>query len=713
MKRARKFPDCKRENHFQGTKCVNVKGKVNKQRRIIDNKLEESEEGENVPMVDPKIAEIKKIFTEQLKVKYQTLYDAVQPIPYIKDKLYCVDSVYVERGIEVMVARDQTGQKEIWESLDSYHNLIPKLQVASKRSLLEGEAGYGKSTLTLQLAYDWCNRVDRSPLKDVDVLVILLLRQLGGMPSIYQAIRQFLLPKDTVLEVSDIENIIQKTASVVIILDGYDEYPDQDKLETDVINIIQRDMFQQIHVILTTRSSCIPQEFAPHTRRVRLNGFDETARDKYIRKAIAGSDDMVAKRIKRRLIENPVLGDLCQVPLFFVMFAHMTHEREEVGEFNSVTSFFSYMISCFHSHMRNKLKDKNVNEFNDIEANHRELDKLALEGLCEVRMVWDRNEMCSKLGEGFYKHYIKIGILIEDEILDMQKGPELFEYKIEVRFYHKIFCEWYAAHLLADYAVDNSFSDLRETLKRLDPFDLHYVYRFACGLKPSAAENILQYLKSIREGEQFSMLCILEQKGKMDNIRETVADLCSDVVVIANKDNKLQLRSTIQLLEIASSNAIPIASVSIENCFQSVDLDAWNILLGSGLCFSNLSSVEELRINEMGRELTTREVETIFKFASQCLKLRTLRFDCCFLPQSLSLKKFETDINPNEIEVQWIPLASWFRLNNDTGTWEDRFKGKIEVITSEKYETEMQRFRKEWSHTHWQMSRITKNGQET
>ncbi|KAJ8034186.1 NLR family CARD domain-containing protein 4 [Holothuria leucospilota] len=231
---------------------------------------------------------------------------------------------------------------EIWEPVGSYYDIVNDARCGSMRCILQGDAGYGKSTLTLQLAYEWCDK-RTSPLADFEILVLLNLRQLGSTSSIFKAIRQFLLPKDTGLTENDIRTIFHNTLSVLIILDGYDEYSVQEQ-ETDITLIIKRDILQEVPIILTTRSSCLPDNFPSNTQHFRLNGFNESARERYIDKVVVGDNAEAAKRIKQCLVENPVLCDLCQVPLFFVMFAHMTFERCAVL-WNPVGTWYNWNTS--------------------------------------------------------------------------------------------------------------------------------------------------------------------------------------------------------------------------------------------------------------------------------------------------------------------------------------------------------------------------------
>ncbi|PIK41168.1 putative NLR family CARD domain-containing protein 4 [Apostichopus japonicus] len=311
----------------------------------------------------PELQEKKRLMIDGLKKTYKVQYDAVQPIPYIKDRLYCVDKVFVEGGVEVCLApeltRDTGGS---WERLEYYKHIYTDSRLNSKRRIIQGEPGYGKSTLTLQLAYDWCNEVWNSSMRKVDILILLRLRQLGGIQSIYRAIKIFLLADEPRVTIDDIKNIIQNCSSVNIILDGYDEYPGRDgNNNNDVDKMIVMELFQNVDVTVTTRY--LPKRLIKETKRAKLTGFDDKARDEYIRKAVVGDNEEAVEHIKRRLYENSVLTDICQVPLIFVMFAHMAHDLKQFMEFTSVTQFFKYMIRCFHEHLKRKLDDISAHYF--------------------------------------------------------------------------------------------------------------------------------------------------------------------------------------------------------------------------------------------------------------------------------------------------------------------------------------------------------------
>ncbi|XP_071831924.1 NLR family CARD domain-containing protein 4-like [Apostichopus japonicus] len=572
----------------------------------------------------PDLQEKKQFLIAGLKRTYKVQYDAIQPLPYIKDRLYCVDKVFVEGGVEVCLAPELTrGTGGSWERLESYKSIYTDFRFNSKRRIIQGEPGYGKSTLTLQLAYDWCNGVSDSPMNNVETQILLRLRQLGSVKSLYRAIKSFLLFHEPRVTKDDIEKIIHSCSSVHIILDGYDEYPGRDSNDDDDVHrIINMELFADFDVSLTTRY--LPECLRKETKRAKLTGFDDKARNEYIRKAVVSNNDEAVAEIKRLLYENSILADLCHVPLIFVMFAHMAHDQRDLMKFKSVTQFFKHMIRCFYDHLKWKYYDNKSNKFCCHETGHHELDKIAFEGLNKKnqQLSWIKTEFCQRVGPESYNQYISIGILVEeDEVSDVSTGDNVL-FTTMVRFYHKLFCEWYAAHHLVTL-VKNAH-DLSDMLRFLDPFDLQYLFRFACGLDPNAGKKLINHLKELPDGDKFAILSILEQTGEVNDIMDSVKKLCSRRVDIQKGDSALLQRSMTQLLQIASKNNIPISCVYLGLCSPRVDESGLNLILESGLSLSILSSLQELNIYDSNRRLTNEEFAAILSYSSQCTSLKEL-----------------------------------------------------------------------------------------
>ncbi|PIK55065.1 hypothetical protein BSL78_08015 [Apostichopus japonicus] len=174
------------------------------------------------------------------------------------------------------------------------------------------------------------------------------------------------------------------------------------------------------------------------------------------------------------------------------------------------------------------------------------------------KLVWNREQLRNELGHEFYDQYLRIGIFVEEEVLNIADTPNAqydIQYNTEAHFYHKIFCEWYAAHYIAEQLSGRYTACINKLLKKLDPFDLQYLYRFACGINKIAGEKIIRYLQQKKESTKFAILCMLEQEDKTDRFIKSVSDLVSSqVTYIRREDSKLLQRSTLQLLDVASKN---------------------------------------------------------------------------------------------------------------------------------------------------------------
>ncbi|PIK43854.1 hypothetical protein BSL78_19296 [Apostichopus japonicus] len=279
------------------------------------------------------------------------------------------------------------------------------------------------------------------------------------------------------------------------------------------------------------------------------------------------------------------------------------------------------------------MRDENVHMSEAHKNDHSLLDEFAFEALSgyHQKLVWKKKQLHKLFGEEFYNQYIRVGILVEDDVLDCDviRVEEFHDqYNVEVRFYHKLFCEWYAAHYLARN-VSKLSSNAAQLLGNLDPFDLQYVYRFACGLNKDASEHIIKYLQRTDEGQKFAILCILEQEDNMQDCVEIVKKLVSYNVEIHQNDNRLLQRSTLQILEFSSNKEIPITCLYLNKSYK--ECEGSNIVLHSGITLTYPSTLQHLKI-EMGKDeetcepksLSEEEINAIFQYVLRCRAFKKL-----------------------------------------------------------------------------------------
>ncbi|XP_071853654.1 uncharacterized protein [Apostichopus japonicus] len=450
-------------------------------------------------------------FITELKAKYEILYHSVQPLPYIRDRMYCALNGFNED------IRDQYIRKAVVQGDEhAAREIILKLQ--------------------------------RNP----------LLGDLCQVPLL------FVLFAHMSHENKDLKTVKSVTSFFRFNEDIRDQYIRKAVVQGDehaareIILKLQRnpllgDLCQvPLLFVLFAHMSHENKDLKTVKSVTSFFRFNEDIRDQYIRKAVVQGDEHAAREIILKLQRNPLLGDLCQVPLLFVLFAHMSHENKDLKTVKSVTSFFL----CFGS-------------------KHDELNKAAFEALSGKNqlIVWYSTSLREGLGDDFYEQYLKTGIFFEEEVLT----GDQFLYKNEVRFYHKLFCEWYAAHYIADYLSQESPTSattesqtVAELLHCLDPFELHYVYRFACGLNKTASGKIVNYLQDNLKHEKFAMMCMLEQDYKNEKIVDAITKLASKVVHVHSDDSQLLQRSTLQVLEFASAKQVKSFSfIAIKTYFLS------------------------------------------------------------------------------------------------------------------------------------------------
>ncbi|KAJ8048267.1 Protein NLRC5 [Holothuria leucospilota] len=629
----------------------------------------------------------KILLITQLRNKYTNLCGGIPPVPFLRDK-YNIDELFIECRIEFLEGKQRGSCDHFkWKKLKGYKEIFTDSRVKAKRRIIDGEPGYGKSILALQITNDWCQKVP--PMNDVEILILLRLRQLKNMTSLFSGIKKLLLPKDSTLTDDDIKGILDNSL-VMLLLDGYDEYPDRGNKDSDIEAIIRGDMLQNHDVVLMTRTSCLPLNPSVDTKRIKLTGFDDAAKLTYIKNVVTHNDLEKADKIRRFFSENLVPADLCRVPLFFVMISHMAHENKAFQNLKTVTEIFRRVVACFHSHEQIRRADANTVQSKRPATDHGQLDKVAFDGLIgdPQQITWGRDELRDKVGVDLYSEYVRIGILQEDEVFD----DDAIDFKTETRFFHNVFLEWYAAHYLANEAVrpeaelEPNWKEKLHSLKSLNPRDVQYMYRYACGLNHDAALKIIQLLGECRFYGQCTLMCITEWGGSLDAIEKTVTSLCSRDVHINDRDSLLLQKSTAELLEFASERKIPISSVWLDNCLDSGSMSPWNLHFKKlNMPLPVMTTLKKLVVWEEGLVITEEVIAAILQYLSTCMGLRESWLSRCLLPRSIKVMECMSVLKERNVEVWWVPAGiKAYVLNLDSGLWEKH--SDFTPITDEVYQ---------------------------
>ncbi|PIK35246.1 hypothetical protein BSL78_27929 [Apostichopus japonicus] len=299
-------------------------------------------------------------------------------------------------------------------------------------------------------------------------------------------------------------------------------------------------------------------------------------------------------------------------------------------------------------------------------------------------IAWPKHTFIDTVGKDCYEELSYIGILIVEKTNEIINEPE--EYDIHhikqnelVRFYHKLFAEWYAARYLSSYAGSFWPFRLKYNLNKINPVDLQFVFRFACGLNKKASSRIVKYLKSVEGGASFASLCLFEQSHNPEEVVESVKGLCSDGMIIRSSDSRLLQRSNIQLLEIASRKKIEVPCLQFDHSFKVAQQN--EVTLESGLSLPVLLSIEKLVFTTQAEhEISQENMLGVVKYGQRCLQLKTLAFHGKFvLPLSLTVETLTSNMNSRNITVFWQLLEYVFQLDVSSGKWR---LSSIESFTS-------------------------------
>ncbi|XP_037091594.1 uncharacterized protein LOC119111861 isoform X2 [Pollicipes pollicipes] len=256
-----------------------------------------------------------------LETRYTSWTTLSMPLPWYDDMVLdlsksCVDftmvstgsgSVGTYNGVEQLV-REQLGRQQQPER--------------ALRIVVEGHAGYGKTTLAAKVAYDWATGQDY--LKQFSHAFLVLLREFRG--SLDEHIKSQHYP----LELGDGDAFLQylKTnqEKVLFIFDGYDELPKEGRETID--QIMSGRAFVHSGAVMTSRP--MTMMFKKYCQVVGLVGFDDRKKSEFVRLVYKDRPQMRIDAFLRVLAGDRSVSELAQCPLMCLLLCEM-HQRGAFG----------------------------------------------------------------------------------------------------------------------------------------------------------------------------------------------------------------------------------------------------------------------------------------------------------------------------------------------------------------------------------------------
>ncbi|XP_072163233.1 NLR family CARD domain-containing protein 4-like [Diadema setosum] len=389
----------------------------------------------------------------------------------------------------------------------------------SKRILIQGEAGVGKSTLCAKIAFDWCKG---GILQDLDLVLVFPLRIVTNVETIGDIVKRYL--SDSVgATAKQINNYISSNPiKVLIVFDGFDEFNGtlSDENKSEVLRILGLEQYKSVKVIVTTRPWRTDEFKSEKSLReaysfISIEGFNKKNLLTYIKNYFGMREkETLAEDLISFMEESGVIRtNMAPFPIYCAMLCLMWNNlseegRKEMQQLRSFSNVFREIISFLKEHYASIFCDnaQNYNEAEYVNEAHRaiqDITEIALNGLLQrnlsfpkeqFRQCWEAMEICSRVGVLTMER----DIFSRDRRLD-GNVPTFLEVST-VRFPHKLLQEYIAGmHMAMLFVNDRSkYHKVKsQVLSRYKEF--RYLLCFTSALGTELCLDIINDLKKTND----------------------------------------------------------------------------------------------------------------------------------------------------------------------------------------------------------------------
>ena len=272
-----------------------------------------------------------------------------------------------------------------------YDDIISMGQ-GSKRVLLQGNPGSGKSTTLRKICHDFA-KSNLPPEIKVVVRVVLGELEEGSKPKMEDLMQTCIseVHSDLIEEITSFA-CDHNGEGILFLLDGFDELSRDLQKKSLVVDILNHKAYPKSSYIITSRPSAtaqLPPQAVQQMDRIETQGFTEDKMKQFIRQWFQTRPD-TGKKVIKIIIANSKLRDMCRNPLTVLIACTIASEEQMVPDRMTVL-LKSLMCLLGNSYLKKKGQEPSIVQWEDLEeqcSSFKEIADLALHGFLKGQYVF-------------------------------------------------------------------------------------------------------------------------------------------------------------------------------------------------------------------------------------------------------------------------------------------------------------------------------------
>ena len=273
-----------------------------------------------------------------------------------------------------------------------YDDIISSVAGGSKRVLLQGNPGSGKSTTLRKICHDFAKS---SLPPEIKVVVRVVLGELeeGSKPKLEDLMQTCISEGNSDL-IEEITSFARKHKGegILFLFDGFDELARDLQKKSLIVDILNRKVYLKSSYIITSRPSAtaqLPPQAAQQMDHVETQGFTEDKMYQFIQQWFQTRPDTGEKVIKI-INTNSKLRDMCHNPLTILIACTIASEEQMLPDRMTVLLKY-FMCLLGNTYLKKKGEEPSIEQVEDLEeqcSSFKALADLALHGFLKGQNVF-------------------------------------------------------------------------------------------------------------------------------------------------------------------------------------------------------------------------------------------------------------------------------------------------------------------------------------